>query len=195
VNGVPIQRGRRGPRYAAELLQSPLYSRTCKEAFRIMERLAAASLRRPGSVRNEAALALETGLSLPELEQVVYFLRLAGLVEITGGRTAGIRLARPPSRISLLQVVRAIDGTGLWGRCILGLEECSEAMPCPAHPVWKQARSMLEEHLDTQSLIDLTRVLTRRRHPQKSIPARPGKAVDISDRMPSAGGFDSAGDL
>jgi Rrf2 family protein len=159
-----------------------------------MERLAAASLRRPGSVRNEAALALETDLPLPELEQVVHFLRLAGLVEITGGRTAGIRLARPPSRISLLQVVRAIDGTGLWGRCILGLAECSEAVPCPAHPVWKQARSMLEEHLDSQSLIDLTRALTRRRHPRKSTEARQVKAVDISDRMPPAGGFDSAGD-
>ena len=159
-----------------------------------MERLAAADLRRPRSVRTEAALVDETGLSLPELEQVVHFLRLAGLVEITRGRTAGVRLARPASRISLLQVVRAIDGAGLWGRCILGLEECSEAVPCPAHPVWKQARSMLEEHLDSQSLMDLTRTLTRRHRPPSSIAARPGKAVDLSDRLPSAGGFDSTGD-
>jgi Rrf2 family protein len=194
VKGVPIQRGRREPLYAAELLQSPLYSRTCKEAFRIMERLAAAALRRPGSVRTESTLAGETGLSLPALEQAVHFLRLAGLVEATRGRTAGIRLARPASRVSLLAVVRAIDGAGLWGRCILGLEECSDAMPCPAHPAWKQARSLLEEHLDGQSLEDLTRAVTRRRRARRSAEGRWAKPSDISDLARAAGGFDSTGD-
>src|SRR6266498_1373182 len=134
---MTIRRGRRGPMYAGELLQSPLYSGTCKDAFRIMERLAAAAVRRPGSLRNENVLAGETGLSLPALEQVVHFLRLAGLVETSGGRAAGIRLARPASRVSLLEVVRAIDGTGLWARCILGLEECSDAMP------WHTRREVL----------------------------------------------------
>jgi Rrf2 family protein len=174
--------------YAAELLQSPLYSHTCKEAFRIMERLAAAAIQRPGSVRNEAALAGETGLSLPELEQVVHFLRLAGLVEAAHGRAGGVRLARPASQVSLLEVVRAIDGAGLWGRCILGLEECSDAIPCPAHPAWKQARSLLEEHLDRQSLVDLTRALTRRRRAAKSVAAHWEKPPGIQ------GSFDSTGD-
>jgi Rrf2 family iron-sulfur cluster assembly transcriptional regulator len=194
VKGVPIQRGRREPLYAAELLQSPLYSRTCKEAFRVMERLAAAALRRPGSVRTETALAGETGLSLPALEQVVHFLRLAGLVEATRGRTAGIRLARPASRVSLLEVVRAIDGAGLWGGCILGLEECSDAMPCPAHPAWKQARSLLEEHLNRQSVEDLTRAINRRRHAGKPIADRSWKPSEMSDLARTAGGFDSTGD-
>ncbi len=189
-----MKHGRREPLYGAELLQSPLYSRTCKEAFRIMERLAAAALRRAGSVRNETTLAGETGLSLPALEQVVHFLRLAGLVEATHGRAAGIRLARPASRVSLLEVVRAIDGAGLWGRCILGLEECSDAMPCPAHPAWKQARSLLEEHLASQSLEDLTRAVSRRRRARKSVEAHWGKPPDMSDLAPTAGGFDSTGD-
>jgi len=159
-----------------------------------MERLAAADLRRPRSVRGEIALALETGLSLPELEQVVHFLRLAGLVEVTRGRAAGVRLARPASRVSLLEVVRAIDGSGLWGRCILGLEECSDVMPCPAHPAWKQARSLLEEHLDTQSLEDLTRAVTRRHRASKSAAARWEKPSGMSDLARVAGGIDSAGD-
>jgi len=190
---VPIRRGR-GPLYAGELLQSPLYSRTCKEAFRIMERLAAAAVRRPGSVRNENVLAGETGLSLPALEQVVHFLRLAGLVETSRGRAAGIRLARPASRVSLLEVVRAIDGTGLWARCILGLEECSDAMPCPAHPAWKQARSLLEEHLASQSLVDLTRAVTRRHRARKPVEARSRKPPAESDLARAAGSLDSMGD-
>ena len=127
-----------------------------------MERLAAAAARRPGAIRRTAALAVETGLPAPALDQVLGFLRLAGLLEAPRG-TEGVRLARPASRISLLQVVRAIDGTGLWGRCILGLEECSDAMPCPAHVVWKETRGLLERHLDGQTLVDLTRAVARRR--------------------------------
>lgn len=159
-----------------------------------MERLAAAAVRRPGSIRHEDVLADETGLSLPELVQVVHFLQLAGLVEISRGRTAGIRLARPASRISLLEVVRAIDGTGLWARCILGLEECSDDMPCPAHPVWKQARSLLEGHLGAQSLVDLTRAVTRRHLARKSVEARPRKPPAVSDLTGAAASLDSMGD-
>lgn len=128
-----------------------------------MERLAAASCRRPGSSRSLSVLAGETGMSVPALEQVVHFLRLAHLLEAPRDRSKAVRLARPASQISLLAVVRAIDGAGLWGRCILGLQECSDAAPCPAHPVWKKARAMLEQHLDSQSLVDLTRAVARRR--------------------------------
>jgi Rrf2 family protein len=127
-----------------------------------MERLAAASLRRQGSSRTLGDLASEIGVSGPALEQVVHFLRLAGLVEPARDPSA-VRLARPASRISLLAIVRAIDAAGLWGRCILGLQECSDDAPCPAHTVWQEARAMLERHLDSQSLVDLTRAVDSRR--------------------------------
>ncbi len=132
-----------------------------------MERLAATAARRPGSIRKTAALAEETGLPAPDLEQVLGILQLSGLLEAPPG-SGGVRLSRPPSQISLLQVVRAIDGTGLWGRCILGLEECSDTMPCPAHVVWKQTRELLEQHLDRQSLVDLTLAVTRRRRARQA---------------------------
>lgn len=134
----------------------------------MMERLAAVAVRRPGSVRNKDVLSTETGLSGPELEQVLHFLRLAGLLEVPRGASSGVRLARSPSRISLLQVVRAIDGGGLWGRCILGLEECSDAMPCPAHPAWKETRALLERHLESQSLADLTKAVALRYKARRS---------------------------
>lgn len=164
---MPVRRGRRGTLYPADLLQSPLYSRTCKDAFRVMERLAAAGIRRSDALRRLDALGAEIGLSTPEIEQVVHFLRLAGLVEAPGPASEGVRLARGASRITLLEVVRATDGTGLWGRCILGLAECSDEMPCPAHEAWKQARALLERHLDSQSLLDLTRAVSRRRRSRK----------------------------
>ena len=156
-------RRRRMPLYSTELLQSPLYSQTCKDAFRTMARLAAGAMRRPGSLRSLEALAAETGMSTPAQAQVVHFLELAGLVEAPHGALGGLRLARPSSQISLLEVVGAIDGAGLWGRCVLGLAQCSDDEPCPAHMVWKRTRRMLELHLQSQSLVDLIRALDRKR--------------------------------
>lgn len=167
------RRSRRGPVDPSELLQSPLYSRTCKHALRVMERLAAASLRRPGSARDVDALAAETGASGPALEQVVNLLRFAGLLEVPQRVTpGGVRLARPASQISMLDVVRAIDGTGLWGRCILGLAECSDEAPCPAHEVWKKTRGVLEQHLASQSIADLSRAVAQRRRTRRAGPPR-----------------------
>lgn len=151
----------------AELLQSPLYSKACKNALRVMERLAAASIQRPGSVRHLDALAAETGISGPALEQAINLLRLAGLVE-TPGAAAGVRLSRAASRISMLEVVRAIDGAGLWARCILGLPECSDEAPCPAHEVWKKTRALLEQSLESRSIADLARAIAQRRKTRRS---------------------------
>jgi DNA-binding IscR family transcriptional regulator len=41
-------------------------------------------------------------------------------------------------------------------------------MPCPAHAAWKEARALLEQHLDSQSLADLNKAVTRRDRSQKS---------------------------
>jgi Rrf2 family iron-sulfur cluster assembly transcriptional regulator len=133
-----------------------------------MERLAAAALGRPGSVRTLDALAAEIGTSVPALEQVAHFLRLAGLLEAPQGRSGGIRLSRPASEISVLEVVRAFDGEGLWAICILGLAKCSDDAPCPAHLVWQKTRELLSQHLESQSLADLTRAVAQRRRVHRS---------------------------
>jgi Rrf2 family protein len=139
--------------------------------MRIMERLAAAELGRRGSVRSLDSLAKETGMAMPTVAQVVSFLELAGLVAERRS-PPGVRLGRSVTDISLLDVVRATDGTGLMRRCLMGLPECSDAAPCSVHPVWKKAREVLERHLGSQSIADLTRVLNARRRVARSAEAR-----------------------
>ena len=55
-------------------------------------------------------------------------------------------------KICLTDVVRAIDGNDLFSSCVLGLESCSEAFPCPVHGEFKVIRTELK------SLMDGTRV-------------------------------------
>jgi Rrf2 family protein len=155
------KRGRRSGRSggAAPLL----YSRTCQHALRAMERLAADELDRPGSLRSLATLSAETGTPPAVLAQVVHRLRRAGLLEGRRGPSGGVRLARSPDAIPVLEVIRVFDGVGVRGRCVLGFLECSDSTPCPAHPIWKVARTALERQLEDRSLADHAGAVERKR--------------------------------
>jgi Rrf2 family protein len=56
------------------------------------------------------------------------------------GPNGGIALARPADSVSLYEIVTAIDGTELFDECILGLDRCGGANPCPLHLQWEEIR-------------------------------------------------------
>ena len=109
----------------------------------------------PGKLVVQSELAREVGISATSLAQILHHLRKAGILVARRGPAGGVMLSKPASRISVLEVVRAVDGFGLAGRCVLGFSECSDRTPCPAHPVWKRARTLLEQQLERRSLADL----------------------------------------
>lgn len=139
-----------------------LWSRTCQHALRAMERLAAADLAGEG-LTSVSSLAKATGTPAPALGQVLHALRKAGLLDARRGRSGGVRLARPAAKITVLEVVRAVEGAPLEGRCVLGFSPCGDQTPCPAHPVWKRARMLLERRLEHRSLAHLARAAARKR--------------------------------
>ncbi len=143
-----------------------------------MEKLATASIRRPGSGRSLDGIAEETGLDLPTLTQLVTFLRQADLVS-QRGHSGALRLSRDASTISVLEVILAIEGSGIWKHCLLGLAACSDSSPCPVHVAWKVARTRLERHLAGESIMNLARAVAVRRR-------RRGRPFRRSDRNPGA---------
>jgi len=134
-----------------------LYSRTCQLAMRVMERVAAAEEKSPDAWVPQAALARELRVSAPSVAQIVFRLRRTGLLTARRGPSGGVGLSRAPDKIRVSEVVNAIDGGGLAGRCVLGFSECTSEAPCPAHPVWSAVRPVLERELEQRSLLDLVR--------------------------------------
>ena len=96
-------------------------------------------------------------ISLDYLEQVVPALRNAGLLNSTRGAKGGYELARSPDRISIGQVLRALDGNILPVRC--AGDECREACArtddCGARTVWQTVHDQVEHTLDSMLLADL----------------------------------------
>ncbi|MFZ5640975.1 MAG: RrF2 family transcriptional regulator [Bacillota bacterium] len=72
------------------------------------------------------------------LEQILIFLKRAGLVESKRGAAGGYILTRPPGEISLGQVVRATDGPPVSVTCLDEGKECDRKRFCCFSPVWRE---------------------------------------------------------
>jgi Rrf2 family protein len=128
-----------------------------------MERLAAAAPEVNDRLIPQSVLSRASKIPAASLAQILHRLRNAGLVVARRGPSGGVGLARSARDIAVLEIIRAIDGTGIEGRCVLGFSECSDATPCPAHPVWKPAKELLARQLENRSLDDLARSVERKR--------------------------------
>jgi Rrf2 family protein len=89
------------------------------------------------------------------LENILMQLRHAGLVDSRRGAEGGYRLARPPSEVTLADVIRAIDGplAGVQGDRpeTLGFVGVAE----PMREVWIAVRASLRSVLEHITLADV----------------------------------------
>jgi len=115
----------------------------------------------PARVHSAAELAEVARLELPTVSKILKPLAHAGLVTSFRGANGGYRLARPPSQISLIEIVEAIEGR-------LGMTECSgEHSSCEHEPHcgvqghWRRINDVISDTLRGVSLAEM-------------LPSRPG---------------------
>jgi Rrf2 family protein len=65
--------------------------------------------------------------------KLLQILAKADIITSQKGPNGGFYLTTENLKHSLADVVRAIDGNGIFVNCILGLKTCSETRPCPLH--------------------------------------------------------------
>lgn len=101
------------------------------------------------------ALCEKAHIPEPFTRKVFRTLVEAGLLRAVRGPHGGYSLTRHPSRIPLLEIVRAVDGDVTFAGCIMGLKGCNESCPCPLHRIWFPARADLLARLESETLQDL----------------------------------------
>lgn len=82
-----------------------------------------------------AEISLCQGISLSYLEQLFAKLRRRGLVEGVRGPGGGYRLARMPDRVTIADIISAVDERVDATRCC-GQENCQGGQRCLTHQLW-----------------------------------------------------------
>ena len=111
---------------------------------------------RTGGSGNPVRLAdLARGREIPEqfLEQLFAGLRRAGLLSGRRGVGGGFTFARRPDQLTVLDVVRALDGTGVIAACAPA--ECGPEERNGSRAVWSAAGAAYEEVLAHTTISDL----------------------------------------
>ena len=110
-----------------------------------------------------AAIAERAVIPRKFLEAILVELREYGLVESRRGPTGGHRLSQPSARISLADVIRAIDGPLALAPCgsrtqFAACKECVDIETCRLRHVIRRARDAAAEVLEGCSLYELMQV-------------------------------------
>jgi len=96
-------------------------------------------------------------LDVPQnyLSKTLHLLARAGVLTSSRGKHGGFRLAKPPSRLTLAEVVAPFDGPTGARICLLGRSACSDSDPCPAHGRWKAVSTEVSTFFRETTVSDL----------------------------------------
>lgn len=124
-----------------------MFSKACEYAIRAMVYVAQKS-RHGGKV---GIKEIAKGIGSPEafLAKILQDLSRKELLLSVKGPNGGFYIDNRRSRVTLGEIVTAIDGDQLFVGCGLGLKACSEKNPCPIHDEFKMIRKRLQVMLDT----------------------------------------------
>ena len=126
-------------------------------ALRILLDVALYGGAEPRSIREIAA---SQAISEKFISRIVVPLRRAGLLESIRGGRGGLRLARMPDRITMLDVVQAIDGPVSLLACLTKPHVCPKQGRCAAADAWSRVN---EGFVETLRSIRLSDVVERHR--------------------------------
>jgi Rrf2 family protein len=84
-------------------------------------------------------------ISLKYLEQVIIPLRTAGLVKSIRGSKGGYTLTKPPSEISLNDLMEVLNGPIDLVECLKDPKGCSRSPSCVTRDIWKETSEAIHK--------------------------------------------------
>ncbi len=133
------------------------------------------ALHRGGRPVTLAGISQRQNISLSYLEQLFGRLRRHNLVDSVRGPGGGYTLARPLDKVSVADIVIAVDEPLDATQCG-GKEDCLDEGRCMTHDLWSALNKKIYEYLHSVSLADLA---------AKQL-AREAQKIVIQDKRPGA---------
>lgn len=109
----------------------------------------------PGKVALISEIAEAAEVPQTFLAKILQSFAKIGIVNSYRGAGGGFMLGRPASRITLREVVEAVEGPILPNRCLINAGTCDRDGTCGVHPVWRQVQQQVVAILDGVTIEEL----------------------------------------
>ena len=111
----------------------------------------------PGTISLVSEIAEAVKVPQTFLAKIFQSFAKLGLINSYRGTGGGFTLGRQADRISLREIVEAVEGPIVPNRCLISTDACDRSDFCTVHPVWKDVQGKVVEILEQVSLADLAR--------------------------------------
>ena len=101
----------------------------------------------PGAQVPISEIAKQRLMPAPFVRRVVARLAAAGILRTARGNKGGVSLARPASKISLLDVIRTMESALVLNRCVTSPKDCPFSDKCPVRRTWRGITHSVEQSL------------------------------------------------
>lgn len=100
---------------------------------------------------------LHKQLKLPKkyLQRLLTDLSKYGLVKSSRGKYGGYTLARKKEKITVAQIIDAVEGLKKTPTCFFGFSKCKLKDPCAMHDVWSNTQKEILKTLSSTKLSDI----------------------------------------
>jgi Rrf2 family protein len=127
-----------------------MFSKSCEYAIKAMIFVAQKS---KGELRVNIK-EIAKGTDAPEhfMAKIMQELSRKRLIHSAKGPNGGFYMDKADLESSIADIVRAIDGDGIYTDCVLGLKACSEKNPCPVHHEFKEIKKRLIKMMEENTI-------------------------------------------
>ncbi len=134
-----------------------MFSKSCEYAIKAMIFVAQKS-------KDEVRVGIKeitTGIDAPEhfIAKILQDLVKKKLLNSVKGPNGGFYMDKINLKSSIADIVKAIDGRGIYEDCVIGLKACSEKNPCPVHFEYKEIKKNLITMLEENTIADFNEKL------------------------------------
>lgn len=103
-------------------------------------------------------IARREAISEKYLSLIIIPIKSAGLVSSTRGAHGGYVLAKPPSEITLREIVEILEGDTCLVDCVKSSSTCPRAETCASRDIWTLVSDKISQTLGSITLEDLARM-------------------------------------
>jgi len=137
-----------------------MFSKSCEYAIKAMIYIVSESLE--GNRVKVNSLAQEIGVPEAFMGKIMSLLAQKKLVESLKGPNGGYQTSLSSAKkMSIIDVIKAVDGSQIFEGCALGLSSCDATNPCPMHEQFAEIRQSLEIRFSQKSMYELANELKK----------------------------------